>query len=235
MATNKNRDMVAMHSLANVAIDAIFQAENYKEVLQSLWKMKEFIPTTIRKKTKTNSCDDLLYSFNRDILREIWGCPEEYLDEYADSSDLDDLLDDIIYGKPIDILNVPVPILELLDRRDQEICNSDRYVNRFVMRKNGEAFSTRSGHLYQWMDDEWCAEQTEIVRIAETEDEGDSWILPTNTLPHRPVYRCGCGSKYFENECHCYVNKNCNCDSWYTGFNCVCGADDTHEFRPSEM
>lgn len=235
MSLCKNRDMVAKQSmkpamtLADSAIDAILQAPNCCEAMSVLWSMEDYVPAMIRNKMKTacTSYDKLLYSFNRHILENIWGCPQKYIDKYADDTNIDEILDNIIYGDPINILDVPEPIIHLLNSRDLEICDTREYNTHFS--RNMSYFDDDIG----WDWENHCSE--ERIRIVEGDDREQTWIYPAFPDPHRPVYRCGCGSEYFEDECYCYADENCTCDSWYTGLQCRCGAEEYHEYAPSDF
>lgn len=126
------KSKMVVHTLSNIAVGDILNAPNHKEALSVLWGMPDFIPTLIKNKIKTDAFEKIVYSFNSFILREVWGCPEMYIKEYADKSNLNSLLDEIIYGDPIDIMNVPIPLLQLLDKRDQKICNRKKYIKHFT-------------------------------------------------------------------------------------------------------
>lgn len=228
----------AMQSLKYAAVDNILMASNRKEALGALWGAKDMIPNIIKEKRKLceSAMEQLMYSFNRHILTEIWGCPEQYIDEYADDTDIDSILDQIIYGPPIDIMETPEPILEMLDKRDMEICETDVYKSHFIRLKEDVAYAdTVPGLRYRWNNDQWVSNEREIVRIAETQYGDGVWTVSEHSDRHRPTYQCGCGSKYFEDECVCYYDKNCRCDSWFTGMTCICGAEDQHEFLPTDL
>lgn len=128
--------MGAPATLLNSVIDTILQAPNCREAMSVLWSYEDYVPNIIRNKMKVSnsSCDKLLFSFNRHILENIWGCPEKYIEKYADDSNIDDILDDIIYGDCINILDIPEPIVNLLNDRDLKICDSDEYLIHFEKR-----------------------------------------------------------------------------------------------------
>jgi len=204
-------------SLRDKAVDLILSSENVKEAMGSLWMIPEFVPQLIRERQKTakNLEDKLLFSFNRKILIDIWGCPDIYIDEIADDSDINDLLDKIIYRRRFDILNTPLPILELIDQRDHEICDTKKYKSHF-----NSKFSL--GFI----------NETPQVRILEGTQE-KCWRVDTHNL-HEPISRCDCGSKHYDNKCACDYVDGCicmdsdctcyeecdDCHTRFTGFNC---------------
>ena len=116
-----------MCTLEEVAIETILNSD---QDVGYLWNF-EMIPNIIRKKKCLSTIDKIVYSFHPVVLQEVWKCPPEYLEKYAQNIDLNSLLDKIIFGKPIDILSIPPSILKLLDRRYSEICDTSRYKRHF--------------------------------------------------------------------------------------------------------
>lgn len=120
-----------MCTLEEVAIKTILDSD--KDV-GYLWNFEMLIPNIIKNKKCRSIVDKIVYSFHPAVLQEVWKCPPEYLEKYADSSleeRLNELLDAIIFGKPIDILSIPPSILKMLDRRDAEICDTVKYRKHF--------------------------------------------------------------------------------------------------------
>lgn len=119
-----------LYSLQDNVLDFILNSQNPKEALGHFWKMGDMIPNMIRKREKVGHLNKILYSFNRTILLEVWGCPEDMVEKYQNDTKLEKYLDKIIYGDH-DILSLPSAIIDLLDKRDKEICDTTKYKTHF--------------------------------------------------------------------------------------------------------
>ena len=157
-----DKKIMIIDSLRNKAVDFILTAENTKEAMSCMWMYEGLIPQIITERMKNAKIEDkIIYSFNRDILENVWGCPKQFLNKYADDSNIFDilkhvqgfnilkapipllelikeknmninkLLDDVIFGDRIDIMDIPDLLLEMLNKRDLEICNSKEYTEHF--------------------------------------------------------------------------------------------------------
>lgn len=225
MATGQNSSMI-IDSLRLCTLDFILNSENPKEAFGSLWSRKEFIPSLIHEKRKhvTKPVDRLLYSFNPYILEHVWGCPKEYLNEYSDSSDITDLLDDIIWTDGFDIMKTPYPILELVDKRDKQICETPSYKFRFVEFTEFVPEKRNKEYMHRIVEDKYGVLHKQVRK---------------HPRPHRPnpveypfaiENECYCLSEYYDDECHCpepgciclsegFYKMMCNC-----GYTCAeCG------------
>lgn len=218
----KNQNMVQgaklSMTLANSALDTILEAENCCEAMSVLWNMEGYIPTMIEQRAKTaqTSYEKLLYSFNPHILQNIWGCPDKYLEKYSDNSDIDNLLDDIIYGDVVDIMEIPKAILQLLDKRDHQICETAYYKCFF------ERAESNIDLDIGWDWENHCSE--EHLRIVERDEDIRIWGYSAINDPHLPFKNCGCGSEYFDGECYCRLDDYCGCGDY-----CECSDDSSDE------
>lgn len=114
-------------SLQNLSIKSLL---NSNVELQELW-CTDLIPTIIRTQKCTSVIEKLIYNFDPLILENVWHCPKELIPIHSIKSDINTLLDSIIFGNPIDILSVPPSILKLLDDRDKQICQTSQYKEHF--------------------------------------------------------------------------------------------------------
>lgn len=155
-----DKKIMIIDSLRNKAVDFILSAENTKEAMSSMWMYEGLIPQIITERMENAKIEDkIIYSFNRDILENIWGCPKQFLKKYADDSNfedlldkgfdilkapipllelikeknmnIDELLDNVIFGDRIDIMDIPELLIDMLNKRDLEICNTIEYIEHF--------------------------------------------------------------------------------------------------------
>lgn len=123
-----------MKTLVDNVLHVILNTVNSTEALQSLWSQPDFIPNLIKKQNPRTPLEHLLYSFHPQILQDVWGCPPELVDSTCDNKllHINKYLDSIILSrKGINIMNYPPTILQMLDKREEEICHTKAYKKRY--------------------------------------------------------------------------------------------------------